>query len=220
MKKLLLLALISLFTCKDIILIGDSRYVGMATMLMGFSYSTIKNNGGTGTNVRSTSPKTYGGNSIQVTAQVSASSYTFSQGSDILNSVHNQLRNAKSGTSVLFWLGINDCDAVTSTYNFYSSLAKSYPKLKFYAISITGVNESKIWIKNSSARSFNSQLAAKIQKGKISNLTYKSILSGDDVNTIIVGGSKVAIANYLTSDGIHYTREGYNQLWKAMVSKI
>ena len=126
MKKFLLLALISLFTCKDIILIGDSRYVGMATMLMGFSYSTIKNNGGTGTNVRSTSPKTYGGNSIQVTAQVSASSYTFSQGSDILNSVHNQLRNAKSGTSVLFWLGINDCDAVTSTYNFYSNLAMSY----------------------------------------------------------------------------------------------
>ena len=94
MKKFILLALISLFACKDIILIGDSRYVGMATMLMGFPYSTITAYYGTGTNVRSTSPKSYGGNSFQVTAQVSASSYTFTQGSDIYNSVHNQLRNA------------------------------------------------------------------------------------------------------------------------------
>ena len=220
MKKFILLALISLFACKDIILIGDSRYVGMATMLMGFPYSTITAYYGTGTNVRSTSPKSYGGNSFQVTAQVSASSYTFTQGSDIYNSVHNQLRNAKSGTSVLFWLGINDPSAVSSTYNFYSSLAKSYPSLRFYAISITGVNENKTWIKNSSAQSFNSQLEAKIKKGNIGNLTYKSILSGNDVNTIVVSGKNVAIVNYMTGDGLHYTKEGYNQLWKAMAAKI
>ena len=220
MKKFILIALISLFACKDIILIGDSRYVGMATMLMGFPYATITKYYGTGTNVRSTSPRTYGGNSFQVTAQVSASSYTFSQGSEIYNSVHNQLKNAKAGTSVLLWLGINDCNAAQNTYDFYRNLARTYPNLKFYGISITGVNENKTWLKNSSAREFNRQLAEKIKKGNIANLTYKSILNGDDVNTIKVDGKNVPIVNYMTGDGLHYTKEGYNQLWKAMAAKI
>ena len=220
MKKFILIALISLFACKDIILIGDSRYVGMATMLMGFPYATITKYYGTGTNVRSTSPRTYGGNSFQVTAQVSASSYTFSQGSEIYNSVHNQLKNAKAGTSVLLWLGINDCNAAQNTYDFYRNLARTYTNLKFYGISITGVNENKTWLKNSSAREFNRQLAEKIKKGNIANLTYKSILNGDDVNTIKVDGKNVPIVNYMTGDGLHYTKEGYNQLWKAMAAKI
>ena len=220
MKKFILIALISLFACKDIILIGDSRYVGMATMLMGFPYATITKYYGTGTNVRSTSPRSYGGNSFQVTAQVSASSYTFSQGSEIYNSVHNQLKNAKAGTSVLLWLGINDCNAAQNTYDFYRNLARTYTNLKFYGISITGVNENKTWLKNSSAREFNRQLAEKIKKGNIANLTYKSILNGDDVNTIKVDGKNVPIVNYMTGDGLHYTKEGYNQLWKAMAAKI
>ena len=204
--------------CKDIILVGDSRYAYMATMAMGFPYSVNINNGGTGSNVRSTSPRVYEGYNIQVTAQVSASSYTYAPGSDIYNSLHNQLRNAKSGTSVLLWLGINDCSAVSSTYDFYSNLAKSYPNLKFYAISITGVDETKI--KNKKAKLFNSQIEEEIKKGNISNLTFKSILSGDDVNTIVVDGKNVDIVNYMTGDGLHYTKEGSELLFKAMITKI
>ena len=68
---------------------------------MGFKYSTITDNYGTGTNIRSTSPKTYRGDSIQVTAQVGASAYTFTEGSEIYNSVHSQLQNVSPGTNVL-----------------------------------------------------------------------------------------------------------------------
>ena len=219
MNKFLLLILIAFAASRNVILIGDSRYVGMAAM-MGFQYSTITKYYGTGTNIRSTTPISYKGDSFQVTAQVSASAYTFTAGSEIYNSVHSQLQKASPGTNVLLWLGINDCSAVESTFTFYRGLANKYSSLKFYAISITGINESKTYLKNSSAQSFNAKLADKINRGKISNLKYKSILSGNDVNTIIVGGQKIAIINYMTGDGLHYTKEGYIKLWQAMATQF
>ena len=219
MNKFLLLTLIAFVASKNVILIGDSRYVGMAIM-MGFQYSTITKYYGTGTNIRSTSPITYKSHSFQVTAQVGASSYTFGQGTEIYNSVHNQLGKAASQTNVLLWLGINDYSAVESTYTFYSDLAKKYQKLNFYAISITGVNESKTWLKNSGAQTFNTKLADKINRGRISNLKYKSILNGNDVNTIIVNGQKVSIVNFMTPDGLHYTKDGYVKLWQAMSTQF
>ena len=220
MNKFILLTLIAIVASKNVILIGDSRYVGIASDVMGFPYSTIINNGGSGTNIRSTSPKSYGGHSIQVTAQVGASSYTFKPGTDIYNSMHSQLKNASPGTTVLLWLGINDYNAIENTYSFYSGLAKQYSSLTFYAIPITGVNENKTWIRNSAVQNFNIKLEEKIKNGRISNLTFKSILFGNDVNTIIVDGSALAIVNYMTGDGLHYTKNGYLQLWKAMSQKL
>ena len=64
MNKLILLALISVVFSRNVILIGDSRYVGMAVYLMNFPYSTIAPSYGTGTNIRSTSPRTYSGDSF------------------------------------------------------------------------------------------------------------------------------------------------------------
>ena len=89
MNKFLLLTLITLVASKNYILIWDSRYVGMAVFLMGFSLTTDIGGGGTGSNICSNSPRNYGGHSIQVTAQVSASYNDFRQGSLIYNSVHN-----------------------------------------------------------------------------------------------------------------------------------
>lgn len=220
MNKFIFLCLLSLIISKHVVLIGDSRFVGMANLLMGFSYSTIINSGGTGSNIRSTSARSFDGHSIQVTAQVSASSYTFKSGTDIYKSVHYQLKNSVAGTVVLLWLGINDTNAVQSTIDFYKNLAKAYPTLIFKAVSVTGVNQSKTWIKNDSVKNFNSQLQAKVKSAGCSNLSYVSILSGTDVNTIIAGGKKVAIVNYMSGDGLHYTKEGYSFLWKAMKSKI
>ena len=219
MNKFFLLTLIAFVASRNVILIGDSRYVGMAAM-MGFQYSTITKYYGTGTNIRSTSPISYKGDSFQVTAQVGASAYTFTGGSEIYTSVHNQLQKASPGTNVLLWLGINDPSAVESTFSFYKGLATKYTSLKFYAISITGVNESKTWIKNSSARSFNTQLSEKINNGRISNLKYKSILNGNDPNTILVDGKPISIVNYMTADGLHYKTDGYKYLWKAMANKL
>ena len=187
---------------------------------MGFKYSTITDNYGTGTKIRSTSPRTYRGDSIQVTAQVGASAYTFTEGSEIYNSVHSQLQNASPGTNVLLWLGINDCSAVPSTYQFYARLAVKYSSLNFYAISITGVDEHKCYlISNWSVLNFNKKLADKINRSGISNLKFKSIVDGDNVNTLILGKTKVKMINYMT-DGLHYTREGYFKLWPAMASQF
>lgn len=220
MNKFLLLTLIAIAACKNIILIGDSRFVGMGVGLMGFPYATITQYYGTGTNVRSTSAKSYGGHSFQCTAQVGASSYTFKSGSDIYNSMINQLKKAASGTIVIFWLGINDPSAVESTFNFYAGLAKNYKSLKFYAFSITGVNANKIKnISNNDVKNFNSKISTKISNANISNLKYRSIVDGNDVNTVLVGGSKVNILNYST-DGLHYGNSGYSQIWQAMNSKI
>lgn len=220
MNKFLLLTLIAIAACKNIILIGDSRFVGMGVGLMGFPYATITQYYGTGTNVRSTSAKSYGGHSFQCTAQVGASSYTFKSGSDIYNSMINQLKKAASGTIVIFWLGINDPSAVESTFNFYAGLAKNYKSLKFYAFSVTGVNANKIKnISNNDVKNFNSKISTKISNANISNLKYRSIVDGNDVNTVLVGGSKVNILNYST-DGLHYGNSGYSQIWKAMNSKI
>ena len=219
MNKFLFLILIALVASKNYILVGDSRYVGMAVLLMGFDYSTVTPSWGTGTNVCSASARSYGGHSIQVTAQVSASSYTYKQGTQIYNSVHNQLRKAAAGTSVLLWLGINDPSAVQSTYDFYAGLAKSYPSLNFYAISVTGVDPNRVtYISNSKVQNFNSQLASKISNGRYKNLQYRSILSGNNVNKIMVDGSAVDITGYMT-DGLHYKKSGYSLLWKAMSQK-
>ena len=117
---------------KDLILIGDSRYVQMAAEIMGFEYSTVTQYHGTGSNIRSTSPKEFDGYSIQITSQVSASGYTYKEGTDIYISMHNHLKNASPGTIVLLWLGINDYAAIDSTFDFYNSLAKIYPSLNFY----------------------------------------------------------------------------------------
>ena len=218
MNKFIILTLLALVASKELILIGDSRFVGMAVLLMGFEYSTITNYYGTGTNVRSTSSRSYGGFNIQVTAQVSASYNTFTEGSDIYKSMHNQLKNAKSGTNVLLWLGINNPYVYDGTYKFYANLAKTYTKLNFYGVSVTGVNEAKVTnIKNSQVTTFNNNIKSSINKSGISKLYYKDILNNNNPIQIISSGKVVNINDYST-DGLHYNKDGYYKLFYAMVN--
>ena len=69
---------------------------------------------------------------------------------------------------------------------------------------------------NSKAQNFNIKLEEKINEAKINNLKFKTFLIDNDVNTINVDGKPIAIDNYMTDDGLHYTKEGYELLWKAM----
>ena len=217
MNKLILLVLISVVFSRNVILIGDSRYVGMAVYLMNFPYSTTTPYYGTGTNIRSTSPRTYNGDSFQVTAQVGAAAGTFTSSKDLLNSVNNQLKRAAKGTNVLIWLGINNVNSDEATYKYAIGLAQKHSTLNFYVISITGVNGQKVpSISNKKVQSFNAKLKSKINSSRLPNLKYKSILNGNDVNTILVNGQPVHILNYMTGDGLHYTKDGYIQLWRAM----
>ena len=217
MNKLILLALISVVFSRNVILIGDSRYVGMAVYLMNFPYSTIAPSYGTGTNIRSTSPRTYSGDSFQVTAQVGAAAAQFTSSRDLYNSVNEQLKRAAKGTNVLIWLGINNVYSDDATYKYAVGLAQKHSTLNFHVISITGINEKKVFsIKNSQVQSFNAKLQSKINSSRLPNLKYKSILSGNDVNTIVVNGQRIPIVNYMTGDGLHYSKDGYIQLWSAM----
>ena len=92
--------------------------------------------------------------------------------------------------------------------------------MNFYALSITGINESKSWIKNSSVRNFNKELSERIAYSGIYNIQFKSILNGDDPNSIMLDGRIFPISNFLTSYGLHYMREGYSYLWRAMANKL
>ena len=60
--------------------------------------------------------------------------------------------------------------------------------MNFIAVPVTGINERKVSILNSKVQSFNAKLKEKINNAKISNLKFKSILSGTNVNTIMVDG--------------------------------
>ena len=221
MEKLILLILISFIFSRNVILIGDSRFAGMANFLMGFPYTKVVGNYGSGSNIRSTSPKQYNGDSFQVTAQVGASANTFTTSNELMNSVNYQLKTAAQGTNVLIWLGINNLNSDELTFKMCKSLAQQYPGLNFYVIPITGINDKKIThIKNSAVQSFNERLKSKVNSGGIGNLRFKSILNGNDVNTILVNGQKVPIVNYMTGDGLHYTKDGYVQLWKAMSTQF
>ena len=220
MNKIIILALLVIASSKDLILIGDSRFVGMAALLMGFDYSTVTQYYGTGTNIRSTTSKSYGGFNVHVTAQVSASYNTFTTTSDIYKSMHSQLKSAKSGASVLVWLGINNVNAYDGTFNFVANLAKTYTTLKFYAVYITGVNENKITnIKNSLVATFNDNLKTKVNKSGISNLSYLDILKSNNPIQIISGGVTININDY-SSDGLHYNKDGYSKLFTAMTAKL
>ena len=141
--KILLLSIFTIIvSSKDIVLLGDSRFCGIAYSLMGFKYTKVTKYYGTGSNIISSSSKNYAGHNIKVIAEVGASYYSFKKaGSDLSNGVKKILGSAKPGTFVLLWLGVNNLSS-GSTFDYYKQLALQYKKLKFYAISVTGVVQS------------------------------------------------------------------------------
>ena len=218
MNKILFLSLLAFIissTSKNLILIGDSRYVGMAAYLIGIPYD--------GKNIRTTTAKSYAGYSIHCTAQVSASYSTYAEGGALYESVINQLSKAEANTNVLLWLGINSLWAPEQTFNFYTKLANKYPKLSFYAVAITGVNE-QLWpsVHNSNVREFNKKLKSYLEGPHCpNNLKYADILNNDDPTVIISSGKAVDISQKsLSPDGLHYTKDGYYKLFFAMVAKL
>lgn len=220
-KKLLALALFSIASCANIILIGDSRFCGMAYYVMGFDYTYHNEVYGTGSNIRSTSARKYNGHSIQVTAEVGASASTFlNTAKDINKSMTKQLSSAAAGTKVLLWLGVNGLDGPT-TLKLYKQLASTYKNLNFYAISVTGVG-SKSGITNAQIKTLNSG----IQSGctGLSNLKYKSILQNNDPTKIYNSstGTVTLVINDSTTDslGLHYLTSGYKAIFDAMIAGI
>ena len=218
-KILLISLLIMIVSSKQIILLGDSRFCGIAYNLMGFKYTKITKSYGTGSNIISSSSKNYAGHNIKVIAEVGASYNSFSK-SDLSNGVKKILGNAKSGAIVLLWLGVNNLNS-GSTFDYYKKLALQYKNLKFYAISVTGVVQSIVKsISNDTIRKFNSNLKNKIHSSKISNLKYKSILNKGNPVEIVSNGKITKINSSNSRDGLHYSSVLYKAIFYAMISRL
>ena len=220
-SKLLIFALISLVSSKNIILIGDSRTVGIAVYLFWFDYTYAAPYYGTGTYIVSTSAKSYEGHSVKVACETGASYATFTNSAKAVSTgAHKLLSSAVSGTVVLLWLGVDNLDSA-ATFSYYQSLAKKYQNLKFYVIPVTGVS-SKSNISNSTIKTFNSNMNSKIKSAGLANLKYKTILIGEDPVKVGYGGTVYLTIETSTTDtyGLHYFTSGYKAIYNSMVNGI
>jgi hypothetical protein len=220
-SKILVFILIGLVSTKNVVLIGDSRAVGIGVYLFGFQYSTVTKSYGNGSNIIGTSAKSYGGHSCKVVAETGASFSTFVNTAKSVNKgVTTVLSGSSSGTIVLLWLGVNNLNA-DSTASYYKSLANKYKKLKFYVIPVTGVT-SKSGISNATIKSFNSKMNSLVKSSGLSNLKYKNILQNNDPTKIVANGKVVLTVDASTTDayGLHYKTNGYKAIFNAMVSGL
>ena len=220
-SKILVFTLIALVSTKNIVLIGDSRAVGIGAYLFGFGYTTVTKSYGNGSNIIGSTAKNYNGYSCKVVAETGASFSTFVNTAKAVNQgVSKILSGSASGTAVLLWLGVNNLNA-EATGSYYKSLANKYKKLKFYVIPVTGVT-SKSGISNATIKSFNSKLKSIVKSSGLSNLKYKNILQNNDPTKIVVGGSVALTVDASTTDayGVHYKTNGYKAIFNAMVSGI
>ncbi len=220
--KFLFLALIAFASAKNLVFIGDSRTVGIAVYLFKFDFYEVTNYYGTGTNVVGLNAVTYQGHSVKAIAETGASYSQFTNPNKaVYRGIHTALSNSASGTIVLLWLGVNGLND-NATFQFYKNLASKYTKLKFYAISITGVVESKSGMSNNSIKNFNSALRQKINSAGLSNLKYKSILLNDDPTKVAMNGAVTLTINSSTTDtyGLHYYTNGYSAIVNAMLSGL
>ena len=214
MVHLLLLVLIASSSAKNLVFIGDSRTVGIAVYLFKYDYYEVTKYYGNGSNVVGTTARTYQGHSVKAIAETGASYSQFTNANKaVYKGIHTALSASASGTIVLLWLGVNGLND-NGTFQFYKNLASKYKKLTFYAISITGVVESKSGMSNSSIKRFNS--------AGLSNLKYKSILLNDDPTRVAINGATVLTINTSTTDtyGLHYYTNGYSAIVNAMLSGL
>ena len=228
MKILLLLALISLLSTKNVIIIGDSRTCMFAQETLGFEYSSPSTQKH-GKYIIGEKAKYFEGHWIQDIAQSGATFDTF-QGEGIMkNAVDKILRTAQSGTVGLLFLGVNDLD-VEKAYNYYVSLAEQCEQCKFYVVSVVGVapkweqTHSSRAANNEKIKRFNVELKKKIRALNRKNLGYKNInhnrnpskIINTDTNTITYRVKD----STTTIDGLHFNKEGGREILKAMLTKI
>ena len=224
LTKLILFVLLALVSSKNVVIIGDSRACGFAYYTLGIPYTYHTSSYGTGSYIVSEKWVNYGGHSIKVIAEVGASYATFTnQSKSVYKGVQNILRSSAEGTVVLMWLGVNNLDSA-NTFNYYKSLAQQYKRLKFYAISVSGVSSKCTNVSNNTIKTFNSNLKSKVDSANLGNLKYKSILN-DNNPLQIYNSSSGKITFYVTesttdSYGIHYNGNGNRECLLAMLAGI
>ena len=119
-KIFLLFILIVSASTKNVVLIGDSRTVGIAVYLMGFDYTTKTAYYGNGSNIVGLTPRIYGSYSVKAVCETGASYNTFTSKAILSSGVHSALAGSSAGTIVLMWLGVNGLNS-EGTFNYYKN---------------------------------------------------------------------------------------------------
>ena len=220
-SKIFLFALIILASTKNIVLLGDSRSVGIGVHVLGFSLNNKATSDVGRKIIISSGAKIFNGHSIKVVAQSGSHFATFVNTANTISiGATKVLNSSPSGTIVLLWLGVNRLDA-GATASYYKSLANKFKKLKFYAISVTGVssqsNRSNVKIK-----SFNAKMNSLLKNSGLPNLKYKSILLNDDPTKVAIKNTVALNIDKSTTDakGLHYKTDGSKAILNAMLSGI
>jgi hypothetical protein len=142
------------------------------------------------------------------------------EGAQPYKTVHDKLKNAKDGTSVLLSIGFQNTDDYNNIFIFYGKLADKFPKLNFYIISVIGVNDGdpKSSI-NTKIKDFNKKVESRIEIVGFQNLHYKNILNNNNPSQIVVNNEVIDIFNYST-DSAGFFKNGYIKIFKAIVEGL
>ncbi len=220
-SNILLFALIALVSTKNIVLLGDSRTVGIGTQVLKFDLTSRNTPEGGRNSIISSAAKIYNSHAIKVVAQSGSHFGTFVNTANAVSSGATKvLGSSSSGTIVLLWLGVNKLDA-EATASYYKSLANKFKNLKFYAISVTGVS-SKSNRSNDKIKKFNAKMNSLLKNSGLPNLKYKSILLNDDPTKVAIKDQVVLNIDISTTDakGLHYKPDGSKAILNAMLSGI
>ena len=222
MNKIIILILLGFITASDLIIIGDNFMSEIANILLEIPYTKYTENYLNYSFILTDSPQKYEGYNI-LFSTIYGSNYNFflKGGNDpFLESIHQQLKNAKEGTNVL----INLCGkALFFGYDRWISIfgkfADKYNKLNFYLTSSIGVKAIFSDIHNGHVKEFNQNMENEIKKMELKNFKFKSILYNEDPILLDINGEAVDMNNYFSSE-YSLNKSGLINLFKAMTEGL
>ena len=220
MLKILISILFCFVASKDLVIIGDARIQEMSEVLMNVGYADYSYYYSNYRFLMTETPVSYEGYKLEI---VGVSKNTLShllEGAQPYKTVHDKLKNAKDGTSVLLSIGFQNTDDYNDIFIFYGKLADKFPKLNFYIISVIGVNDGdpKSSI-NTKIKDFNKKVESRIEIVGFQNLHYKNILNNNNPSQIVVNNEVIDIFNYST-DSAGFFKNGYIKIFKAIVEGL
>ena len=218
MIKILISFLICFAASKHLIMIGDGRIQEMAQVLMNVGLKEYKYGAFKYKYLVTESPISYEGYDLDIIAVNKNTIKHLFDGGQPYISVHDKLKKATPGTSVILNLGIQNLDYYNDIFVFYGKLADKYRKLNFYVVSLIGLNDGDPKT-NTVVKDFNKRVEKRIKIVGFKNLHYKDILNNNDPSQIIVNNELIHIFDYST-DSVGFFRNGYIRIFKAMVEGL
>lgn len=129
-----------------------------------------------------------------------------------LKKLKKELEAAPASTVILNF-GINDLGNISSYIVAYQELMASYPQARFLFASIHPVEQklakkSGYTVTNKQIQAFNAQLQAAFPENYVDTYSY------------LMESGQIKPKGNLTSDGIHYTAEGYQLIYNYIQSQM